>query len=46
MERMNEQFLQQERELLDLKEALRESQIESQATSIAYREVKNYHTVS
>ena len=39
MERMNEQFLQQERELLELKEALRESQIESQATSIAYREV-------
>ena len=39
MERMNEQFLQQERELLELKEALRESQIEKQATSIAYREV-------
>ena len=39
MERMNEQFLQQERELLELKEALRESHIERQATSNAYREM-------
>jgi hypothetical protein len=39
VERMNKQFLQQERELLELKEALRESQIERQATSIAYRRV-------
>jgi hypothetical protein len=38
---MNEQFPQQERGLLELKEALRESQIERQATSIAYREMGN-----
>ena len=39
MERMNEQVLQQEKELLELREALRESQIERQATSNAYREM-------
>ena len=39
MERMNEQVLQQEKELFELREALRESQIERQATSNAYREM-------
>jgi hypothetical protein len=36
MERVNELFLQQEKELIELKEALRESQNERQATSMAY----------
>jgi hypothetical protein len=39
MDRMNEQFLQQEKELIELKGALRESQIERQATSMAYGEM-------
>jgi hypothetical protein len=39
MKRMNEQFLQQDRELFELKAALRESQIKRQATSMAYREM-------
>jgi hypothetical protein len=38
-ERVNELFLQQEKELIELKEALRESQNERQATSMAYQEM-------
>ena len=46
MEYMTEQFLQQQRQLEDLKEALKESQEQRQATSIAYREVSERLTNS
>jgi hypothetical protein len=39
IEMMTEHFMQQQRELEELKEALKESQEQRQATSIAYREV-------
>ena len=46
MEYMTEQFLQQQRELEDLKEALKESQEQRQATFIAYREISERLTNS
>ena len=46
MELMTEQFIQQQRELEDLKEALKESQEQRQATSRAYREISERLTNS
>ncbi len=46
MELMAEQFMQQQRELKHLKEALKESQEQRQATSIAYRETSERLTNS
>ena len=46
MELMTEQFMQQQRELEELKEALKESQEQRQATSRAYREVSERLTNS
>jgi hypothetical protein len=41
MELMTEQFIQQQREVEELKEALKESQEQRQATSKAYREISD-----
>jgi hypothetical protein len=46
IELMTEQFIQQQRELEDLKEALKESQEQRQATSRAYREISERLTNS
>ncbi len=46
IELMTEHFMQQQRELEDLKEALKESQEQRQATSIAYREISERLTNS
>ena len=46
MEYMTEQYSQQQRELQDLKEALKESQEQRQATAIAYREISERLTNS
>ena len=43
---MTEHFRQQQRELEELKEALKESQEQRQATSIAYREISERLTNS